>query len=49
MCAAPGMQWITQLTDPLSGNGIIAHPTGRGMAAFGGIVTRAIRSAGGAG
>jgi len=43
MCAAPAMQWITQLTDPLSGNGIIAHPTARGMAAFGRIVTHAIR------
>ena len=48
MCAAPAMQWITQLTDPLSGNGIIAHPTARGMAAFGRIVTGAIRRAGAA-
>jgi len=38
MCALPGEQWITQLTDPLSNAGVLAHPTGRGMAAFGEIV-----------
>lgn len=39
MCALPGMQWLTQLLDPLSGGGILAHPTARGMAGFGRIVT----------
>ncbi len=38
MCAFTGQQWITQLTDPLSGAGVLAHPTMRGMAAFGQIV-----------
>jgi hypothetical protein len=42
MCAFAGQQWITQLADPLSGVGILAHPTGRGMAAFGEIVAEKV-------
>ena len=45
MCAMPGMQWLTQLVDPLSGVGILAHPTARGMAAFGRIVAGRISRA----